>query len=182
LTLATLWRVANLVSWAADGRLDGDDVLPADWATLTTNLARLGPGAAALANMALVKVRDVSLLVRKMKSELGAGRDRVAEQYVQLVRETAMEAALLLSDAVAHCPRSHAQWPFDTDIPMKSKTGQSVVAAGHRVHDSAFGPPLATPHQRKRLPLEAADANTRYFVNAAGDERAYAFKRGESRR
>jgi len=51
-----------------------------------------------------------------------------------------------------------------------------------RVHDCAFGPPLAKPHRRKRLPLEAPGVNTRYFVNAAGDERAYALKRGESRR
>jgi len=51
-----------------------------------------------------------------------------------------------------------------------------------RIHDCAFGPPLAKPHHRKRLPLEAPGTNTRYFVNAAGDERAYTFKRSESRR
>jgi len=51
-----------------------------------------------------------------------------------------------------------------------------------RVHDRAFGPPLAKPGQRKRLPLEAPGMNTRYFVNAAGDRRAYTLRRDESRR
>lgn len=51
-----------------------------------------------------------------------------------------------------------------------------------RVHDCAFGPPLAKPGHRKRLPLEAPGTNTRYFVNAAGDQRAYTLKRGESTR
>ena len=51
-----------------------------------------------------------------------------------------------------------------------------------RVHDCCFGRPLARPGHRKRLPLEAPGVNTRYFVNAAGDRRAYTFKRAESRR
>lgn len=51
-----------------------------------------------------------------------------------------------------------------------------------RVHDCCFGPPFAKPGHRKRLPLEAPGTNTRYFVNAVGDQRAYTFKRTESRR
>ena len=51
-----------------------------------------------------------------------------------------------------------------------------------RVHDRAFGPPLARPGYRRRLPLEAPGTNTRYFVNAKGDRRAYTFTSGESRR
>lgn len=51
-----------------------------------------------------------------------------------------------------------------------------------RLHDCAFGPPLAKPHHRKRLPLEAPGTNTRYFVSANGDERAYTLARGETRR
>lgn len=51
-----------------------------------------------------------------------------------------------------------------------------------RVHDCYFGAPLATPGHRRRLALEAPSTNTRYFVNAAGEQRAYTFKRSESRR
>lgn len=51
-----------------------------------------------------------------------------------------------------------------------------------RVHDCCFGHPLAKGGHRKRLALEAPVANTRYFVNEAGDRRAYSFTRGESRR
>lgn len=51
-----------------------------------------------------------------------------------------------------------------------------------RVHDCCDGQQLARPGHRKRLPLEAPGVNTRYFVNGAGDRRAYAFKRAESRR
>jgi len=45
------------------------------------------------------------------------------------------------------------------------------------VHACRFG-----RRGRKLLPLEARSVNTRYFVNAAGDRRAYTFKRAESRR
>lgn len=39
-----------------------------------------------------------------------------------------------------------------------------------RVHElAAYGAPLARPFHRKRLPLQAPSANTRYFVNAQGD-------------
>lgn len=51
-----------------------------------------------------------------------------------------------------------------------------------RVHDCCFGPPLAPPGYRIRLSLEAPGTNTRYFVNAATERRAYTFKRWESRR
>jgi len=51
-----------------------------------------------------------------------------------------------------------------------------------RVHDRAFGPPLARPGYRRRLALESQGTNTRYFVNAKGERRAYSFKRTESRR
>jgi len=51
-----------------------------------------------------------------------------------------------------------------------------------RVHDCCFGAPLAQPGYRKRLPLEAPGTNTRYFVNEAGEQRAYTFKRSELRR
>jgi len=50
------------------------------------------------------------------------------------------------------------------------------------VHDCCFGRPLAKPGNRKRLPLEARGTNTRYFVNAAGEQRAYTLTRKESRR
>ena len=51
-----------------------------------------------------------------------------------------------------------------------------------RVYDPPFGPPLARPGYRRVLPLEAPSTNTRYFVNVKGDQRAYTFTHGESRR
>ena len=51
-----------------------------------------------------------------------------------------------------------------------------------RVHDCCFGRPLAPPGYRMRLRLEAPSSNTRYFVSATGDQRAYIFKRSESHR
>lgn len=53
--------------------------------------------------------------------------------------------------------------------------------ARYRVHDAAFGPPLAEPGHYKLLPLGSAQANTRYFVDAFKTVRAYSFKRSESR-
>jgi len=59
--------------------------------------------------------------------------------------------------------------------------GADEGAVGGGEHPAAGDAKLSVP-RRKPLPLEAPGVNTRYFVNAAGDERAYALKRGESRR
>lgn len=69
-------------------------------------------------------------------------------------------------------------------IEREDQTCYFVDAQGvrWRVHDCCFGPPFARPGHRKRLPLEAPGTNTRYFINAEGDERAYTLTWGESRR
>lgn len=46
-----------------------------------------------------------------------------------------------------------------------------------RVHDTAFGPPLAERHRHRRLPLGDRRAIYRVFVAADGQRRAYAFPR-----
>lgn len=51
-----------------------------------------------------------------------------------------------------------------------------------RIHDVAFGPPLAAPEKRRTMPLESFDANHRYFVSAGGVARAYHFTKQQGRR
>ena len=50
-----------------------------------------------------------------------------------------------------------------------------------RVYDVAFGPPLARPHHRRRVPFEDRRANHRHFVPEFGVPRVYHFARDESR-
>lgn len=51
----------------------------------------------------------------------------------------------------------------------------------YRIHDVAFGPPLAAPGKRRTMPLESFDANRRYFITAGGVARAYHFSKKENR-
>lgn len=50
-----------------------------------------------------------------------------------------------------------------------------------RVHDCAFGPPLARPHHRRAVPIGDARANSRYFVSIDGVVRCMPLKPKESR-
>jgi len=105
--------------------------------------------------MALAEVRDVALLIRKLQSEQRAGRNHEAKRYADRVCERTMDAALLLEDAMAHCPRSRAQWLFDTDIPMKSATGQRIAAEQRRraeVAAQAGAAQLSSPSSESAQP------------------------------
>lgn len=51
----------------------------------------------------------------------------------------------------------------------------------YRIHDVAFGPPLAAPGRKRVMPRESPDANPRYFISANGVARAYRFTRKEDR-
>jgi len=50
-----------------------------------------------------------------------------------------------------------------------------------RVHDVAFGPPLAARFKRKRLKLSDERATDRWFVSEDGDQRCYHFVRDDQR-
>jgi hypothetical protein len=50
-----------------------------------------------------------------------------------------------------------------------------------RVHDVAFGPPHARPHQRCRLAPGDGRAGYRYFVGEGGEQRSYRFTDDDSR-
>lgn len=126
-TIARNWETGDLVQLAADGQIDSADVEPADWAQLTESLAHLGFATASLAGYALVRARDASLYARKLVSMAREDRHTLAGPVAEKMKENAMEAALLLEDAMAHCPRSRAMKVVDTDIPMKSKTGARII-------------------------------------------------------
>jgi hypothetical protein len=50
-----------------------------------------------------------------------------------------------------------------------------------RVHDVAFGPPHARPHQRRRLVPGDGRAGYRYFVSESGEQRSFRFTSEDSR-
>jgi hypothetical protein len=50
-----------------------------------------------------------------------------------------------------------------------------------RVHDVAFGPPLAPRFKRRRLTLGDERASDRYFVTQEGERRCYHFSRDDAR-
>lgn len=148
-TIAKQIESADLEQWATDGKLDPDDLLPADWAGLNANVGRLGLPSAGLACYALAMARDASLAARTLVSLAREGRYTPASTEASKVKEKSMEAALLLEDAMAHCLRADVPFVVDTDIPMKSKTGARVLEELAKRREAVV---KSYPTGKRRLP------------------------------
>lgn len=129
------WRDEDLVSLADHGVLDPDEIVPSDWALLSTNLAQVGADTARYGASAYTfltqAARNVHILNHLVTEAPRQSRTPKHEEMLRNLelktKEGVRQGVLLLEDAMAVGPRWMQKLKVNLGKSPQSQLGQRMI-------------------------------------------------------